>query len=391
MISLALLPLSGFATDIYIPSLPHMAESLHVTSLQIQVTISLFLVSYGVSQLFIGSVLDSYGRYRIGLVSLILFSMASLTIGLTQDIAILYAMRIIQGVTTAGIIAGKRAYFVDVFSGDRLNHFLSLFTIIWSTGPIIAPFVGGWLQSAFGWESNFYFLAILGAVFALLEFLYNEETLPKRSPFQLRRVVKVYITMLTTREFVLGIVMLGVAYSMVMIYNLTGSFIIEHHFQLSVVTAGYCSLILGFAWMAGGFIGKATIKWPFFRKLAITNGVQLALGFLMVVSAGWAESIYSLVIFAFLIHVGAGYIFNIYLTFCLTRFPQNAGVASGLTGGFNFVIVSLLSYGLVNFLPAKDERNLGYSYLVFIILAAVVLLLAIRERAVRGGLKEMPA
>jgi multidrug resistance protein len=364
-----------------------MAESLHVRPLEIQVTITLFLVSYGVSQLFIGSVLDSYGRYRIGIVSLILFSVASLVIGLTHDITILYAMRIVQGVTTAGIIAGKRAYFVDVFSGDELKHYLSLFSIIWSTGPIVAPFVGGWLQKLFGWEMNFYFLALLGAGFALLEFLFNEETLPKRTPFQLRRVVKVYTEMLTTRAFVLGIVMLGLAYSMVMVYNLTGSFIIEHHFQFSVVTAGYCSLILGFAWMAGGFISKATLRWPFFRKLGINSGVQLGLVLLMLIGVRQGESLYSLVIFAFLIHVGAGYTFNNYLTFCLTQFPQNAGVASGLTGGFNFVIVSALSYGLVDILPAKGELNLAYSYLVFILLTLFVLFLAFRRRAVRSGLK----
>jgi multidrug resistance protein len=390
-VSLALLPLSGFATDIYIPSLPFMAQSLHVSSLQVQVTISLFLVSYGVSQLFIGSILDSYGRYRIGLVSLILFTLASLVMGLTHQLSILYAMRIVQGVTTAGIIAGKRAYFVDVFKGDQLKSYLSLFTIIWSTGPIIAPFVGGWLQKMFGWETNFYFLALLGAGFLVAEFLFNEETLAQPRPFQLRRVVSVYAEMLRTRDFVLGILLLGLAYSMVMVYNLTGSFIIEHHFQYSEVTAGYCSLILGFAWMTGGFISKGTIRWPFFRKLAINTGVQVAVAVLMLASAAQAESIYSLVIFAFLIHVGAGFMFNNYLTACLTQFPQNAGVASGLTGGFNFVIVSVLSYGLVNFLPAKDELNLAYSYVVFTLLTVFVLVLAFRERAVRSSVKEMPA
>ena len=64
LLAFALIPLSGFATDIYIPSLPTMAGDLHVSSIQVQLTLSLFLISYGVSQLFIGSVLDSFGRYK---------------------------------------------------------------------------------------------------------------------------------------------------------------------------------------------------------------------------------------------------------------------------------------------------------------------------------------
>jgi multidrug resistance protein len=383
LLSLALLPLSGFATDIYVPSLPGMAAGLHVSDLQVQSTITLFLISYGVSQLFIGSILDSYGRYKIGLTSLLIFALASLAIAVSHSITVIYVMRVIQGITVGAVMAGKRAYFVDVFSGDKLKHYLSLFSIIWSTGPIVAPFVGGWLQTLFGWEANFYLLAIIAVVFAILEFIFNAETLPKPSPFQLKRVVNVYGTMLKTGSFVLGISLLGLSYSMVMVYNMTGSFIIEHHLQLSVVTAGYCSLILGAAWMVGGFISKAMIRKSFFWKLGINSGLQLLLAVLMLMAVRQTDNLYVMVVFAFLIHVCAGFTFNNYMTFCLMQFPQNAGVASGLTGGFTFVIVSAFSYGIVKILPARDAVNLGMSYLLLILLSIATILLAVRGAAVR--------
>ncbi|HWK02018.1 MAG TPA: MFS transporter [Puia sp.] len=391
LLALALLPLSGFATDIYVPSLPHMAAGMHVSSLQIQFTITLYLISYGVSQLFIGSILDSYGRYRIGLVSLIIFAFASLAIAITHSITMIYLMRIIQGITVGIVIAGKRAYFVDLFTGDRLKHYLSLFSIIWSTGPIVAPFVGGWLQTVFGWEANFYLLALIAILLAILEFFFSGETLPRPASFQLQRVVQVYSGMLKNGPFILGVSMLGLAYSMVMVYNMTGPFIIEHHLQYNVVTTGYCSLILGFAWMAGGFISKATIRWPFFRKLVINNGLQILFVVMMLASIRRGENLYVMVFFAFIIHVCAGYTFNNYMTFCLTRFPQNAGVASGLTGGLAFVIVSTLSYGIVNFLPASGERNLGYSYLTFILLSTLVIFFALRARTEKGDIGKVPA
>ncbi|MDR3713134.1 MAG: MFS transporter [Puia sp.] len=387
ILALAMLPLSGFATDIYVPSLPTMAGAMHVSSLQIQFTITLYLISYGISQLFIGSIIDSYGRYRISLVSLIIFAFASLAIALTHTIDIIYLMRIIQGATVGAVIAGKRAYFVDLFTGDRLKNYLSLFSIIWSTGPIVAPFIGGWLQTGFGWEANFYLLAGTGISFAVLEYFFSGETLPQPAPFQLKRVVNVYAGMLTTGPFILGIGMMGLAYAMVMVYNMTAPFIIEHQLHFNVVTTGYCCLAMGVAWMVGGFISKAMIRFHFFRKLAVNIGLQILLVLLMLALIRQAETLYTLVIFAFLIHVGAGYTFNNYMTFCMTRFPQNAGIASGLIGGFAFLIVSSLSYGIVNILPARDEWNLGYSYLIFILFSAVILFVAARETAGKRNVK----
>jgi multidrug resistance protein len=373
LLAFALIPLSGFATDIYIPSLPTMAGDMNVSSIQVQLTLSIFLISYGVSQLFIGSILDSFGRYKVCLISLIVFAAASIVIAITHNIYLIYLMRVIHGLTVGSIIVAKRAYFVDLFAGEELKHYLSLFSIIWSTGPIVAPFIGGYLQTAFGWESNFYFLAGFAVVFAILEFIFSGETLAHFSEFNFQKIVKVYTTMIKTTSFTLGIVMLGLAYCMVMIYNMTGPFIIEHHLNLSPVIAGYSSLVLGFAWMVGGFIGKATINRPFFRRLVVNVVMQLLFVILMIVSLRFVTNLYSLIFFAFIIHIGAGYTFNNYFTFCLSKFPKNAGIAGGLTGGITYVIVSFFSYGIVNLFPAKDERNLSFSYLILILLSAMIM------------------
>jgi len=355
-----------------------MTAAMQVSGLQIQLTITVFLISYGVSQLFIGSILDSYGRYRFSMISLLIFAAASFVIATTHNIYVIYGMRVVHGIAIGFIIAGKRAFFVDMFTGDKLKNYLSMFSIIWSAGPIVAPFVGGYLQANFGWESNFYALGAVALGFAVLEFFFSGETLAKPMPFQLKRVVNVYAGMLGTGPFVLGIIMMGLAYAMVMVYNMTGPFIIEHRLQFSAVTAGYCSLIQGFAWMVGGFIGKATIDRPFFRKLAINKSLQLLIAIVMLVSCGLVDNLYSLVFFAFLIHAGAGFTFNNYMTLSMTRFPKNAGIASGLTGGFVYIIVSTASSGIVGLYPAKDAGHLGYSYLILILTTLAMLGLAFR-------------
>lgn len=373
ILAFALIPLSGFATDIYLPSLPSMSAVLNVSSTRIQLTLTLFLITYGISQLFIGSIVDSFGRYKISLICLIIFALSCIVISTTSNIYIIYLMRIIHGFTVAAVIVAKRAFFVDVYEGEKLKHYLSMFSIIWSTGPIIAPFVGGYLQNAFGWKSNFYFLAGMASILAVLEFIYSGETLKNFSKFSVSKMVSVYGDMLKTPSFSLGLIMLGLAYCMVMVFNMTGPFIIEHHFMGTPIIAGYSSLILGFAWMTGGFIGKATINRPFVKKMVVNIGLQLLFVATMLLSIPIVSNLYSMIFFAFIIHVTAGYIFNNYFTYCLGRFPNNAGIASGLTGGITYVIVSFLSYGVVSLLPAKDELNLGYSYLLVTVLSVFVM------------------
>ncbi|MGY4385474.1 MFS family permease [Pedobacter sp. UYP24] len=378
LLAFALIPLSGFATDIYIPSLPTMASKLQVGEIQVQLTLTLFLISYGVAQLFVGSLLDSFGRYRINLISLIVFALASLVIANTGNIYLIYSMRIVHGITVGAIVVSKRAYFVDVFSGDQLKNYLSMFSVIWATAPIIAPFAGGYLQTYFGWQSNFYFLTGFAVVILILELFFSGETIKQKMAFNIKTIGLVYSGMIKTASFTLGIVMLGLSYSMVMIYNMTGPFIIEHQLSLSPVIAGNSSLILGVAVMIGGLVGKLTIDQPFNKKLLLNLAIQLTFGIIMLISSGYVSTLYSMICFAFVIHATSGYTFNSFFTFCLSRFPTNAGIAGGLTGGINYVIVSLLSYSIIYFIPAKDEANLSYSYLVLIILLIATMLLFVR-------------
>jgi MFS family permease len=159
-IAFSLLPISGLAMDIYIPSLPDMAVQLNVSPSAIQLTLPIFIISYGITQFLIGGFIDRYGRYLPCLLSLFIFSVASLGIAYSNDIFFICAMRIVQGIASGVIAVSKRAYFVDLFSGDRLKKYTSMFSVVWALAPIVAPFLGGFFQTQWGWTFNFIFLAV---------------------------------------------------------------------------------------------------------------------------------------------------------------------------------------------------------------------------------------
>ncbi|SDR02815.1 drug resistance transporter, Bcr/CflA subfamily [Chryseobacterium soldanellicola] len=373
ILAFAVIPMSGLATDIYLPSMPSMAAELHKSEASIQLTLSIFLISYGITQFFAGSIVDSFGRYRVSMLSLALFVVSFIITATTKDIMVIYAMRVLQGILSGFAVVSKRAFFVDVYEGDKRKHYLSIMTIVWSVGPIIAPFIGGYLQKHFGWQSNFYVLAGYSLLLLLLEFIFSGETLKKRNPFHIDFLIKEYNSMFKTKDFFYGMLMCGLSYSIVMFFNLCGSFIIEHKMGYSEVVAGSVSLILGFAWMTGGFLGKALINKAFLPKIRYANFMQIILIILMFATSYFTSNIYSLVIFAFLIHVTAGFIFNNYFAYCIGRFPNSAGVAGGLTGGVAFIITSAISYGIVSVIKPEIQLQVAEGYFVLGILGLFIL------------------
>lgn len=372
LLAFGLIPLSGFALDVYIPSLPDIAEKLHSTPAAIQLTLSVFLISLGVWQLFIGSILDSFGRYLPTVAGLALFSAASFVIAMADSLMLIYIMRAMQGIAVATIIVSKRAVFVDLYHGEELKRYTSMFSVIWAAAPIIAPFVGGFLQVHFGWRSNFYFLGGLGLMFLVLELFLDGETLQKKHPFNFKSIAGAYKTMISAKDFSMGIIILGCCYTMIMVYAMTSPFLIEKVMGYSPSVTGNAALVSGLAVMSGGLLSRKMIGKPFFKKV-LAAAVLMSLSGLIIMSiAANNASLYTLLAYVVTIHLGGGFVFNSVFSYVLTRFTNMGGKAGGLAGGTYIIITSTISQSVVSMFNIKTQVGLGVSYLMLIILFFVI-------------------
>ncbi|KUY21268.1 multidrug transporter [Elizabethkingia miricola] len=381
ILAFAVIPMSGLATDIYLPSMPSMAEDLHLPGARIQLTLTFYLISYGISQFFSGALVDAFGRYKISIMALVLFVVSFWITGHTQNIYVIYLMRIVQGILSGLVVVSKRAFFVDVYDGEERKHYLSIMTIVWSLGPIIAPFIGGYLQKSFGWQSNFTVLAGYSLIILILELVFSGETIKNKNPFHIGFLWNEFKTMLGTLDFFFGTLMCGVSYALIMFYNLCGPFIIEHKLGYSSVTTGYLSLLMGLAWMSGGFLGKALISRPFLPKLRYSNFLQLLFIVLMFASSFYVENLFTLVLFAFVIHVTAGFMFNNYFAYCLGRFPKSAGISGGITGGVVYIITSVVSYSIAAVIKPVQQTGIAEGYFAIGVLGFIILSFIKRKKA----------
>ncbi|MET3538928.1 Multidrug resistance protein [Chryseobacterium limigenitum] len=369
------IPLSGFVTDIYLPSFPSMAKGMQVSEKDIQITLTSYLLSYGICQLFVGNILDNIGRYRPKLVALLFLIISSILITMTDSILLICLLRILQGAAVSVLVVATRAIFVDIYDAEKVKHYLSYFTIVWSCGPILAPFLGGYLEKLFNWHANFYFLAFYAGAIFLFELFFSGESLPEKKKVSFSENIKLYQMMLKNRIFMLGIFILGLSYSIVMLFNITGPFIIENTFHFTPVVIGYCTLILGFSWMIGGFIGKKRIGLGFKSRILQPVIIQLILIASLIAVSYFAESLYITIPFAFFIHICSGILFTSFFTTSMLYFPKNAGTAGGLMGGLVYIITSLTSFIISVSGHVNEQKDLGWRYLIIAALLFGIILL----------------
>lgn len=371
------IPLSGFVTDIYLPSFPSMAKGMQVSEKDIQITLTSYLLSYGICQLFVGNILDNIGRYRPKLLALLFLIISSLLITMTNSILLICLLRILQGAAVSVLVVATRAIFVDIYDAEKVKHYLSYFTIVWSCGPILAPFLGGYLEKLFNWHANFYFLAFYAGAIFLFELFFSGESLPEKKKVSFSENIKLYQMMLKNRIFMLGIFILGLSYSIVMLFNITGPFIIENTFHFTPVVIGYCTLILGFSWMIGGFIGKRRISLDFQARIMQPVIIQLVLIASLIAVSYFAQSLYITIPFAFFIHICSGILFTSFFTTSMLYFPKNAGTAGGLMGGLVYIIASLTSFIISVSGNVTQQKDLGWRYLIIsFLLFAIILIMS---------------
>ena len=154
----ALSAIGPLTTDMYLPSLPDIARLLGASTAQTQLTVSSYLVGFAVGQIFYGPLADRHGRKPVLLGAMALYCVASLACALSTSIEMLIAARALQALGGSGGIVLARAIVRDLYSGARAGRELSLIGAVMALAPVLAPLIGGVLQTAFGWRSVFFTL-----------------------------------------------------------------------------------------------------------------------------------------------------------------------------------------------------------------------------------------
>jgi DHA1 family bicyclomycin/chloramphenicol resistance-like MFS transporter len=356
----ALAACGPIATDMYLPSLPTIAQSFAVSAAAAQATLTSFMFGFSLGMLLYGPLSDTWGRRPVLLGGLALFTLASIGCAVAPSIDTLVAVRFLQafGAGAASVLA--RAIARDAHSGADAARVLSMVAIVTAVGPLVAPLLGGQVLLLGGWRAVFVFLTLFGALCAALAFFRIPETWPreKRKSAAVLQSFAVYRHLLTDPVALGHMLCGGMAFASMFAYITATPFVYIDYFHVKPQNYGYffglnIAGIMLANYLNTHLVGRA-------GSLAIIKASSLvscvaSFAVALVCLTGWG-GLWSIVAGLFFVVSMVGILSANCTTDLMHRYPHNAGAAAALFGAMQLVLGALASLAVGAF---RDGTPMG--------------------------------
>ena len=352
-----------FVVDLYLPSLPQLAQFFATTPSMTQLTLTTAMIGLAVGQLLLGPMSDKFGRKKPLILSLVIYIISTVCIIFSPNVETMIVLRVVQGLSSAGSVVISRAVATDLYRGREMTRFFGLLMTINGIAPIISPILGSLLLEYVSWKGVFVFLALIGLVVLVFCFRLKESLMPENrlsgsilSTFSTFGIIvknRLFMSYVGIESFLLGAMFAYIAAS---------PFILQSFYGLSAFAFSLCFGANGAALVIGSNIGG---KLP--NRTALSLGV---LGF-------FVAALYTIVLlliqpYWFFVEIG---FFSMLLMMGLT-FPaisslameserQYAGSASALLGFSPFFLGGVIS-------PLVGMGNIFYSTAVVIFICGLL-------------------
>lgn len=283
-IALALIGALGpSAVDMYLASLPGIAEEYGASYARVQLTLTVFLLAMGAGQLLFGPVVDTLGRRRPLLFGLVVFIASSLAAAQAGSLDALLLARFVQGLGSALTLVVIMSMVRDVAEGARAAQIFALLMTIEGLAPVIAPALGGFIGAHFGWRAIMLTLAGLGVLVLINSAWVLKETLPaeKRMAWQPSDFLRTYVRIGRDGAFLRPALALSAVFFFLFAYIGGAAFVYQTHFGLSVEAFGALFGATGVAILLGAITAGRLVARKGVVRLAQWGAAAMLVGALI--------------------------------------------------------------------------------------------------------------
>jgi DHA1 family bicyclomycin/chloramphenicol resistance-like MFS transporter len=337
-----------FSIDMYLPGFPAIARDLDTTVAHIALSLSSFFIGISTGQLFYGPLLDRFGRKKPLYFGLSLYVLASVGCALATTADALIALRFFQALGGCVGMVASRAMVRDIFPVNESARVFSTLMLVIGVSPLVAPTLGGYVSTVFGWHYVFAILTLMGLLILLGVHFILPESRKADASFSLRpiSILKNYYSVLIHPQFYTYTFSGAIAGAGLYSYIAGSPFVFMEMFKVSGQHYGWI-----FAFIAMGLIGSSQmnsllLKRGFKSERIIVWALlcQSFAGIMLFIAAinGWLNA-YNAVGMICIFLCCQGFIFPNASALALAPFSKNAGSASALLGGFQMGLGALAS------------------------------------------------
>ena len=378
--------LGPFSIDTYLPAFPAIGANLNATPIQVQQTLTAYMVMFAFMILWHGSISDALGRRKVILAGLGFYFFASLFCAFATRIEMLWLGRAMQGmVGGVGFVVG-RAVVRDLYDGPQAQRLMAHVAVIFAIAPAVAPIIGGQLQHWFNWHGVFFFLALIAASLLLASWRYLPETLPvaERQPFSPGPLWRGYRSVFGSAQFIFLSLALSANFAGFFIYVLSSPVFLIQHLKLTPESFAWmflpmvCGLMLGSTLngkLAGRLSQRRTIALGYLVMIAASIG-NVALNLLLPPQIPWA------IVPLFVYVTGMALAMPCLQLLAMDLFPARHGMASSCQGLIQSALNAVVA-GAIAPLLWGSTLTLAFGMIAFMAIGILFFWFSLLARPVR--------
>jgi DHA1 family bicyclomycin/chloramphenicol resistance-like MFS transporter len=345
------------STDIYLPSLPEIAQYFNVPDAAVQTTLSGYLLGFALLGLVAGPLSDSIGRRPVILGSMAVFAAGSIGCWFAPTMIGLIVARFAQGVGAGMAMVVSTAILKDIYDEKNFSRILSTMGMVIALSPMVAPIFGGKIADVWGWKSCFFIIALVASmiwisiVICLKESLNPELRATHRSRFSGRLLLETYGQLLQRREILTFALISAITYGGLWAWIVEAPFYMINVLEIKSVDYGYYAAVGPGAYILGTVLNRRCVAFYGVERM-------LACGlWLMIIGAGltlfatvyWPRSLVALYISFSIYGIGLAPVFANAVTKAVSVIPSQRGGASALLNTLEMGISAFCAF-LVSFL-----------------------------------------
>jgi DHA1 family bicyclomycin/chloramphenicol resistance-like MFS transporter len=352
--------IAPFSINTYLPSFPDIEREFEISRAILSQSLGVYLFAFAVSTLFWGPLADRLGRRLVILVSMTVYTLASIGCALADNAEMFMFLRILQGLSASGGVIAARAMIRDAHSAEAARRAMAQAILWFAIAPAIAPILGGWLHEMFGWRSVFWFLCSFGCLMILMA-IFTPETLGEddRRSIHPATVVRTYFSALLHKQFPALIFSWSLAFAGQFLYVAGAPTVIYEFLGLGPDDFAWLFLPLVTGLILGALISdRLTHRWSAEKTISMGFLLMVLASFISICVSGFSIASIPGVIGPLLLYVtGFALMLPGLTVLALDCMPNHRGTAASMQGflqmltgaGVASIAVPLLNGRWLNF------------------------------------------
>jgi DHA1 family bicyclomycin/chloramphenicol resistance-like MFS transporter len=381
-----------FSVDTYLPAISDIADYFGTTPARMTFSLTTFFVGFATGQILYGPLLDRFGRKKPLYYGLMISILASVGCIFSWSEVSFIVFRFIQALGASVASVAALAMVRDFFTPEESPKIFSMLVLVIGSSPLLAPTLGGYITSNYGWHWIFVFLcflalALIFIAFRVLPVRYVPE---KETKLKIPVLARNYWEILSHPQFITYAFAGAFSFATLFIYVAGSPIIFMEKYHMTARAFG-----IVFAMLSVGFIGGSQLNILVLKKFSSKQIFRFALVFQVLIGLVFLIGVYNdwygkntIIILLFLLLLCLGFTSPNGIALALAPIQKNLGSASALVGTIRIGTAGLASGG-VGLLNSTSSIPVAGMITATAIISTLILIIGTRRMQSAGVVVQM--